>query len=84
MTAKIIDQILCDEAFSQKTFIITTNNPNLLQRADKVVFLKKGKMEFVGSPKDFFGKYEVNQQQEQGISNLDSIPEKPIVSITAI
>ena len=84
VTAKIINKILSDEEFSQKTFMITTNNPNLLEQADKVVFLKKGRMEFVGSPKDFFSQYEVTREKPEKVGNLDGLPEKQEVKLLRV
>ena len=84
-THYIMENIRNDPHWSKKTFVIATNNLKMLNYADKVIHVKKGRIDFYGNPEEF-----KESEQYQALAceaakkdeelPLDEIREAPSVS----
>ena len=80
-----MENIRNDPHWSKKTFMIATNNLKMLNYADKVIHVRKGRIDFYGNPENF-----KESEQYQALAceaakkdeelPLDEIREAPSVS----
>ena len=81
VTEKIFKKMAQDPKFDKKTFLVATKKIGVLDYFDKVIFMKDGKINYIGSPTHLrnhpeFQKFmERVQQKSEKEKSLDQINE---------
>ena len=68
VTSKIMEIIKTEEFWSEKTFILSTNNPRLLDSCKRVIFIENGVITYNGDTEGFKNMHQYQEmilQQEQ-------------------
>ena len=76
-----MENIRNDEHWSKKTFMIATNNLKLINYADRVIHVTKGRVDFYGNPEEF---KQSKQYQELSCEATKQDPEQPLDEIREV
>ena len=84
-----MENILNDDYWSKKTYIIATNNLKMVNYADKIIHVRKGRIDFYGNPENFkeseqYQALACEAAKRQTELPLDEIREAPSVSESPI